>query len=70
MLLKATRIGDYVTYGVPIAVPGNYNVRVRTNTGSNTGTFQLFIDGVKTGVCSEGDENSSNNDFSCATLGL
>ena len=32
-VLKATRVGDYVTYGVPIAEPGIYNVRVRTNSG-------------------------------------
>ena len=37
--LKATRPGDYVTYGVPIAEPGNYNVRVKTKTGSNMGDF-------------------------------
>ena len=47
--LKATRPGDYVTYGVPIAEPGNYNVRVKTKTGSDHGIFQLFIDGVKQG---------------------
>ena len=69
MLLKATRIGDYVTYGVPIAVPGNYNVRVRTNTGSNTGIFQLFIDGVKQGYAQKRHENGSNNDFSLRDLG-
>jgi hypothetical protein len=69
MLLKATRIGDYVTYGVPIAEPGNYNVRVRTNTGSNTGTFRLFIDGVKQGYAQKGDENGSNHDYSVRDLG-
>src|SRR4030095_16353198 len=69
MLLKATRIGDYVTYGVPIAEPGNYSVRVRTNTGSNTGTFRLFIDDVKQGYAQKEDENGSNNDYSVRDLG-
>jgi len=69
MLLKATQIGDYVTYGVPIAVAGNYNVRVRTNTGSNTGSFQLFIDGVKQGYAQKGHEDGSNHDFNLRDLG-
>jgi N-acetylneuraminic acid mutarotase len=69
MLLKATQIGDYVTYGVPIAVAGNYSVRVRTNTGSNTGIFQLFIDGVKQGYAQKGHESGSNHDFNLRDLG-
>ena len=69
MLLKATQIGDYVTYGMPIAVSGNYNVRVRTNTGSNTGISQLFIDGVKQGYAQKGHENGSNHDFNLRDLG-
>jgi len=69
MLLKATQIGDYVTYGVPIAVAGNYSVRVRTDTGSNTGAFQLFIDGVKQGYVQKGHENGSNHDFNLRDLG-
>ena len=59
-LLKATRLGDYVTYGVPIAEPGNYNIRVKTNTGSNIGIFRLFIDGVKQGYAQKRDENQLN----------
>jgi len=69
MLLKATQIGDYITYKVPIAVAGNYSVRVRTNTGSNTGIFQLFIDGVKQGYAQKGHENGSNHDFNLRDLG-
>ena len=69
MLLKATQIGDYVTYGVPIAVAGNYSVRVRTNTGSNTGAFQLFIDGAKQGYAQKGHESGSNHDFNLRDLG-
>ena len=69
MLLKATRVGDYVTYGVPIAESGNYSVRVRTNTGSNTGIFQLFIDGAKQGYAQKRDENGSNDDFNLRDLG-
>lgn len=69
MLLKATRVGDYVTYRVPIVEPGNYNVRLRTNTGANAGIFQLFIDGVKQGYAQEGHENGSNHDFNLRDLG-
>ncbi len=51
MVLEATRLGDYVTYAVPINEPGIYNIAVKTEAGRNTGMFQLFIDGVRPGVC-------------------
>ena len=53
-LLKATRPGDYVTYGVPIAEPAYYNIRAKTKTGSNVGVFQLFVDGEKQGYAQKG----------------
>jgi hypothetical protein len=69
MHLKATQVGDYVTYGVPIAEAGNYNVSVRTKTGSDTGIFQLFIDGVKQGYFQREDENGSKDGYSVRDLG-
>ena len=69
MLLKATQIGDYVTYGVPVTVAGNYSIRVRSDTGRNAGVFQLFVDGVKQGYAQKGQENGSNHDFNLRDLG-
>jgi hypothetical protein len=68
-LLKATRLGDYVTYGVSITRPGIYNVRVKTNTGSNTGIFQLFIDGVKQGYAQKTGTDGSKSGYSMRDLG-
>ncbi len=67
--LKATRPGDYVTYAVPIAVPGNYNVRVKTKTGSNMGAFQLFVDGVKQGYAQKEGVLSSCNGYGVRDFG-
>jgi N-acetylneuraminic acid mutarotase len=69
-LLKATGVGDYVTYGVTIAKAGIYNVRVKTKTGSNTGIFQLFIDGVRQGYAQrQGTDISGNGYYSVRDLG-
>ena len=67
--LKATRPGDYVTFGVPIAEPGNYNVRVKTKTGSNLGIFQLFVDGVKQGYDQKQRPSSLDTGYSVHDLG-
>jgi hypothetical protein len=65
-VLEATRLGDYVTYAVPIAEPGIYNVAVKAKTGKNTGMFQLFIDGVKQGyVQKEATSCSDSGDCLC-----
>ena len=48
-LFQAGKLGDLLTYTVPIARAGAYNVRVKTAPASGTATFQLFIDGVKQG---------------------
>ena len=65
-VLEATRLGDYVTYAVPIAEPGNYNVAVKAKTGKNTGMFQLFIDGAKQGyVQKEATSCSDSGDCLC-----
>ncbi len=69
MLLKATRLEDYVTYGVRIAEPGVYNVRVKTKTGRNTGTFQLFTDGLKQGYVQKDRACTSSNGYCLRDLG-
>ena len=68
-LLKATRLGDYVTYGVPVPEPGIYNVKVKTNTGSGTGIFQLFIDGVRQGYAQKRGTFSSSSGYCVRDLG-
>ena len=70
-LLKATRVGDYITYGVPIPEPGIYNIKVKTNTGSDRGIFQLFIDGVRQGYAQkEGESQLKQRLLVSATLEL
>ncbi|MEO8044454.1 MAG: putative Ig domain-containing protein [Spartobacteria bacterium] len=68
-VLKATRVGDYVTYGVAIAEPGIYSVRVRTNLGRNTGMFQLFIDGLKQGYVQKRGSYDSSSGYCLRDLG-
>ena len=68
-LLKATGVGDYVTYGVTIAKAGIYDVRVKTNTGKNTGMFQLSIDGVNQGYTQKQGTDGSGNGYSVRDLG-
>jgi sugar lactone lactonase YvrE len=48
-LLKATVPGDFVTYNVPIAAAGTYDVKVGIQTRNNRGIFQLAIAGVNQG---------------------
>ena len=49
MVVRANASGDYVTYSVPVTTPGTYNVRIKTKPGGDTGTFQLFVEGVQQG---------------------
>ena len=67
--MKATGVGDYVTYGVTIAEAGIYDVRVKTNTGSNTGIFQLSIDGVNQGYPQKQGTDGSRDGYSVRDLG-
>jgi sugar lactone lactonase YvrE len=48
--LKGTVPGDFVTYIVPIASAGTYDLRVGIKTRDNKGIFQLAIDGVNQGL--------------------
>jgi DNA-binding beta-propeller fold protein YncE len=48
-LLKATGLGDFVTYSVPIGAAGTYHVMVGIQTHNNRGIFQLAIAGVNQG---------------------
>ena len=68
-VLKATHLGDYVTYGVTIPEPGIYSIKVKTNTGSDTGSFQLFIDGVRQGMFRTRGHSVQVAVIACAILG-
>jgi len=46
---KATQVGDYLTYTVPVTVAGRYDISVGATTDKNRGTFELSIDGVNQG---------------------
>lgn len=51
--VEANAVGDYITYQVPVAQTGTYNVKVRFKRAalstSNRGQFQLSVDGVNQG---------------------
>jgi len=49
-LLRATAPGDFVTYTVPVAAAGTYDVKVGIQTRKNRGIFQLAIAGVNQGT--------------------
>ena len=52
--LAADTVGDYLTYQVPVAAPGTYNVKVRFKRAAlsttNRGQFQLSVEGVNQGA--------------------
>ena len=57
ILFKAKRVGDYLTYAVPIANAGIYNIRLKTGVTGTEASVQLFIDGVR-----QGYPEQANND--------
>ena len=66
-LLKATKIGDYVAYRVPVSRSGTYDVKVGIRTSANQGTVQLAIDGANHG--SPQDEYSPSVGYEVRDLG-
>jgi sugar lactone lactonase YvrE len=66
-LLKATGLGDFVTYSVPVVAAGTYHVKVGIQTHNNRGIFQLSIDGVNQGPPQ--DEYSPTIGFEVRDLG-
>ncbi|MEO7167420.1 MAG: kelch repeat-containing protein [Chthoniobacterales bacterium] len=66
-LLKEDAVGDSVTYTVPIAVAGNYDIKVGIKTNKGKGIFQLAIDGVNQGTPQ--DEYSSAMGYDVRDLG-
>jgi hypothetical protein len=45
MLLRGSQPGDFLTYSMPIAKAGVYDVQVRTKPGQDSDAFGLLIDG-------------------------
>ena len=68
-LFQAKRLGDYLTYTVPVAQAGNYNIRLKTAPTGSTASFQLFIDGVKQGYAQRGDFYSAGGSTVVRDLG-
>ncbi|MBA2434048.1 MAG: hypothetical protein H0V54_03000 [Chthoniobacterales bacterium] len=59
---KAIRSADYLTYTVPVATAGIYNVQVKTKEDGHAGSFRLWIDGAKQGYPQGQDCGSSGGD--------
>ena len=60
--------GDFVTYTVPVNIPGTYDVRVRFKKWTSRGQFQLAIDGTNQGsVYDEYDPNIVYEEVSFGT---
>ena len=68
-LFQAKRPGDYLTYSVPVTEAGNYHIRVRTAPTSSTGSFQLFVDGIKQGYAQRGEFYSASGSALTRDLG-
>lgn len=66
-LASNTTVGSFVTYSVPVAQAGTYNVKVRVKTGSNRGKFQLTIGTLKHGLVQ--DEYSPSASYQVRDLG-
>jgi hypothetical protein len=64
-LFKASRSGDSLTYTVPIAKAGIYNVMVKTSGGGDGGVFRLLIDGKNQGYPQKENGGSSSHDRTC-----
>ena len=67
VLLNATKVGQLVTYSVPIPVAGTYDIRLGVRTGKKSGVFQLNVDGVNQGETQ--DEFSAGGDHEVLDLG-
>jgi len=66
-LLKATVVGDFVTYKVPIVAAGTYEVKVGIQTRNDKGIFQLAIAGINQGTPQ--DEYSTTTGYEARDLG-
>lgn len=68
-LFKAKRVGDYITYTVPVATSGTYNLSLKTKPADGTAGFQLFVDGARQGYAQEGVDQNSGEPNSLHDLG-
>ena len=67
-ILDAAKVGDSVSYTVPIAAAGTYNLRVTAKAFPTRGIWQVYLDGVAVGAPQ--DEYSANANGSYATYNL
>jgi hypothetical protein len=66
-VLQSARIGDYVSYAVPVARPGTYDVRIGFRADQEEGIFQLAINGANQGPPQ--DEYASVKSYKVIDLG-
>lgn len=59
-MLQSNAANDQVTYTVPVASPGTYDIRVRCKRYNNRGIFQLAIDGVNQGTAQDVYSDTQN----------
>jgi N-acetylneuraminic acid mutarotase len=59
-LFKAKRVGDYITYTVPVATSGIYNLSLKTEPADGTAAFQLFVDGARQGYAQDQNSGDAN----------
>lgn len=64
-LFQASRPGDSLTFTVPVAKAGIYNVRVKTSGNGGGGVFRLLVDGAKQGYPQKENCGSSSGDGTC-----
>jgi hypothetical protein len=65
---NANAIGNYITYTLPVAKPGTYQVRVAIQTRPNKGIFQLAINGLNVGPPQ--DEYNPSTTYIVRDLGM
>lgn len=53
-ILDATKAGDYVTFSVPFAQAGTYDLKVTSKAYFTRGTYQVAVDGVNVGAVQDG----------------
>jgi hypothetical protein len=69
ILFKAKRIGDFITYTVPVTTSGIYNLSLKTEPADGTADFQLFVDGARQGYPQQGKDQKSGDSNGVHDLG-
>ncbi|HEX4666884.1 MAG TPA: putative Ig domain-containing protein [Chthoniobacterales bacterium] len=65
---KANKVGDDITFTVPIADAGTYNLIVKTKPAGGAAGFELFVDGVKQGYAQRAEKSDANGRHNLGTI--